>query len=143
MPNLELRKEKESLPEAMAYDPADGLWRVVPKRDGEGRSCADFMMLMPGLKCSDQLRRQQVTILLKKVFDSFGDQILFADVNFRLNVLWVSVVAECGLCAEVASAIQEVIPDARLVGGHIRKKKQPLRLRLQQSLGRWLPAPSV
>jgi hypothetical protein len=60
-----------------------------------------------------------VTASIREVCESYGDRVAFADVNFAINVLWVSVLAEPGLSGRVARSIRERVPDALLVGGQL------------------------
>jgi hypothetical protein len=60
-----------------------------------------------------------VTALIREVCESYGDQVAFADVNYAINVLWVSVSAEPGLVGRVAQAIRQQVPEALLVGGQL------------------------
>lgn len=99
--------------------PAEPLWRLAPTRGEDGRSLADFMMLIPGLAGRPGVCRDQVVMSIREVCESYGDQVAFADVNFAINVLWVSVVAEPGLGGRVAGSIRERVPDALLVGGQL------------------------
>ena len=99
--------------------PAEPLWRLVPTRADDGRSFADFMMLIPGLGTRPPQGRQRVTALIREVCESYGDQVAFADVNDAINVLWVSVSAEPGLVGRVAQAIRQQVPEALLVGGQL------------------------
>lgn len=99
--------------------PAEPLWRLVPTRADDGRSFADFMMLIPGLGTRPPQGRQRVTALIREVCESYGDQVAFADVNYAINVLWVSVSAEPGLVGRVAQAIRQQVPEALLVGGQL------------------------
>lgn len=99
--------------------PAEPLWRLAPTRGEDGRSLADFMMLIPGLADRPALCRQQVTAAVRKVCESYGDRVAFADINYSINVLWVSVAADPGLAGRVAQAIREKVPEALLVGGQL------------------------
>jgi len=99
--------------------PAEPLWCLVPTRADDGRSFADFMMLIPGLGTRPPQVRQRVTALIREVCESYGDQVAFADVNYAINVLWVSVSAEPGLVGRVAQAIRQKVPEALLVGGQL------------------------
>jgi hypothetical protein len=95
------------------------LWRLVPTRADDGRSFADFMMLIPGLGTRPPQGREHVTTLIREVCESYGDQVAFADVNYAINVLWVSVSAEPGLVGRIAQAIRQQVPEALLVGGQL------------------------
>jgi len=100
-------------------DPAQPLWKLAPTRDEAGRSVADFMMLIPGLGGTPPNRRECVAGLIREVCESYGRQVVFADINFAINVLWVSVSAEPGLTGRVAASIRQRVPQALLVGGQL------------------------
>lgn len=99
--------------------PAEPLWRVVPTRADDGRCLADFMMLIPGLGARSGRGRVQVARVIREVCESYGEQVAFADVNYAINVLWVSVAAEPGLAGRVAYSIRQRVPEALLVGGQL------------------------
>ena len=99
--------------------PAEPLWRLAPTRGKDGRSLADFMMLIPGLARKPQACRERVASLIREVCESYGDRVAFADINYGINVLWVSVAADPGLGGQVARSIRQRVPDALLVGGHL------------------------
>ncbi|MCB1802369.1 MAG: hypothetical protein KDI82_11830 [Gammaproteobacteria bacterium] len=104
---------------ARRVDPATALWRLAPTRAGDGRSVADFMMLIPGLGACPQTVRDQVADRIRAVCAGYGEQVVFADVNYAINVLWVSVIAEPGLTGRVAQSIRAEVPQALLVGGQL------------------------
>lgn len=99
--------------------PAQPLWRLAPTRGDDGRSLADFMMLIPGLAKRPQACRDRVAAVIREVCESYGDRVAFADINYAINVLWVSVAAEPGLGGQVARSIRQKVPDALLVGGQL------------------------
>ncbi|MCB1775624.1 MAG: hypothetical protein KDI88_18580, partial [Gammaproteobacteria bacterium] len=78
-----------------------------------------FMMLIPGLADRSRAERDFVAEAVLAVCASFGGQVAFADINYRINVLWVSVEPRPGLAGRVARAIRERVPDALLVGGQL------------------------
>ena len=99
--------------------PAEPLWRLAPTRSDDGRSLADFVMWIPGLAGRPAVCRERVATVIREVCESYGDRVAFADVNYAISVVWVSVAAEPGLGGQVAQAIRQRVPDARLVGGHL------------------------
>lgn len=99
--------------------PAEPLWRLVPTRHADGRGVADFMLLIPGLGGRPVVAREQVVAAIRTVCESYAGRVAFADINYTLNVLWVSVDAEPGLAGQVAQSIRARVPDALLVGGHL------------------------
>jgi len=99
--------------------PAQPLWRLAPTRDRDGRGVADFMMLIPRLGERPAGCRERVESAVREVCESFGEQVVFADLNHAINVLWISVDAQPGLTGRVARSIRERIPEALLVGGQL------------------------
>ena len=95
--------------------PGRPLWQRVPLRDEQGRSLFDFMMLIPRLGSWPDERRQRVYTELETVFGIFHDSVLFADLNLKLNLLWISMRKCPSGCLGLAAAIRERIPEAVLV----------------------------
>lgn len=116
--SLSLKQRTSSLV-GNALAPAEPLWRVAPTRDTDGRYLADFMMLIPGLSGRTPDSHRYVETSIREVCESYGDQVIFADINYAINVLWVSVAAKPGLAASVAQSIRGRVPEALLVGGQL------------------------
>lgn len=95
--------------------PATPLWRRVPTRDLEGRRLSDFMMLIPKLRHRPAHQLQATLNKLQEIFEHYADVIVFADLNLKLNVLWVSVKPRPGICLELPALIHAHIPEAKLV----------------------------
>lgn len=121
--------ESSGLRPTARLDPATALWRLAPTRVEDGRSVADFMMLIPGLGARPQLIREQIAERIRGVCAGYGEQVVFADVNYAINVLWVSVLAEPGLTGRVAQAIRAEVPEALLVGGQLGAATAPVTMR--------------
>jgi hypothetical protein len=73
------------------------------------------MMLIPKLRDRSGVQLERVLGEIHSVFERYGEAVVFADLNLRLNVLWVSVRPIPGICLELATAINERVPEARLV----------------------------
>jgi len=56
---------------------------------------------------------------LQAVLGDFKE-VVFADLNVSLNLLWVSVKAEPGIISDVAASIQHRVPEARIVTAQTR-----------------------
>ena len=99
-----------------------GLWRYVPVSNSDNKAFCDFMVLLPGIKKN---RTLQVMIRhqLQEVLKGFGDQIIFADLNLHLGLVWVTVTPEPGLCSDVAEAIHSRVDGARVVGSYVKRSK--------------------
>ena len=124
-----MNRPSESRPVAAPHrrlDPAQPLWRIAPTRGDDGRCLADFMMLIPGLGGRPQSARERIANRVREVCESYGEQVAFADINYSLNVLWVSVAAEPGLAGRVAQSIRGRVPEALLVGGQLGAVPAPL-----------------
>jgi hypothetical protein len=96
-------------------EPGQPLWQRVPTRDADGRTLYDFMMLIHKLGRWPEARRQGVFRELHLVFNHFDDHVVFADLNLRLNLLWVSMRPHPDGCLSIAGAVKERIPEAVLV----------------------------
>lgn len=95
--------------------PGEPMWRRVPTRDDQGRSLHDFMMLIPRVSRWPELRREQALRALSRVVDEFDEQVVFADLNLKLNLLWISMRPGAGGCAPLVAAIRAQVPEAVLV----------------------------
>lgn len=99
--------------------------------------------------------RDQVADRIRAVCAGYGEQVVFADVNYAINVLWVSVIAEPGLTGRVAQSIRAEVPQALLVGGQLGAVNAPLSMgerrsalwqrfrRLSRRLGGLIEGPGV
>lgn len=95
--------------------PGEPLWKRVPKRNTEGKMLGDFMMLIPQLKLKPTHLIIDVINEIETVLKFYEKHVVFADLNLNINVLWVSVQPVEGICLEVATAINQRVPDAKLV----------------------------
>jgi len=111
-------RNRKITPTAALY-PACPLWQLAPVKAEDGGALADFMMLIPGLAGRPAAYRDQVAASVQAVCASFGRRVAFADLNYGINVLWVSVAAEPGLAGQVAQAIRQQVPEALLIGGQL------------------------
>ena len=94
---------------------SEPLYRRLPKTDAAGRHLGDFMMLIPGLRDLPRARLDQRLASLQALVDT-SDEIVFADLNLPLNLLWVSVSTRTGVITEVSARIRQNFPGALLVG---------------------------
>ncbi len=98
-----------------SLSPAEPLWKRAPIRDSHGRLLSDFMMLIPKLSKQPESIQKQKIAALELVFHHYGKAIVFADLNLKLNVLWVTVRPIPGICLELPAAIKHYVPEALLV----------------------------
>ena len=77
------------------------------------------MMIIPGLKQETPQAIKQVIDEIQVVLNFYQRSVVFADLNLKLNVLWVSVQPVAGICLEVAAAIHHRVPQAKLVASNV------------------------
>lgn len=95
--------------------PGKPLWQRVPTRDENGRALNDFMMLIPKIGRWPETRRQQTVNQLSRVISGLDERVVFADLNLRLNLLWISMRPDPEGCIAVVEAIKAAVPEAMLV----------------------------
>lgn len=114
MTNLQKRPGQALGQSVSACEP---LWQRAPTRDSDGRRLADFMMLIPRLGSSSAGEIEHVSRIIRTVLGLFSE-VVFADLNLKLNVLWVSIRPRHGVISEIAAAIRTLVPGAVLVAHH-------------------------
>jgi len=103
----------------VALQPAEPLWKRVPTRDHDGHPLSDFMMLVPGLGAKTRPEFAHTVESLHRVLEQYRHAVVFADLNPRLNVLWVTIRPIPGMCLELATAIKLAVPEALLVAQRV------------------------
>ncbi|NOX09028.1 MAG: hypothetical protein GXP22_06000 [Gammaproteobacteria bacterium] len=104
----ELRLSSETLA-------AEPLHRRVPMVDENGKPLSDFMMFIPKLRSKPAHIIQQSIARIERVLKSYPDVVVFADLNLKINVLWVSIRPIPGMFIELPSQIKKMVPEAILV----------------------------
>ena len=94
---------------------AEPLHKRAPLHDENGRPLSDFMMLIPGLRDKPKHLVDNAIQDVHIVLTHFDHAVVFAEFNLKLNLLWVSIRPIQGIRFEIASAIQEHVPEAKLV----------------------------
>ena len=94
--------------------PSLPLWRIVPTRDENGRLLTDFMMLIPRLKEKSLAEVERTSGYIRSVL-TLHSEVVFADLNLALNLLWVSLRPKHGAMSEITAAIRVLVPEAVLV----------------------------
>lgn len=95
--------------------PALPMWKLVPTHDENGQMLTDFMMLLPKLRQQPQAYIERTVLTIEAVLACYRE-VVFADVNLAINVLWVSLRHRTGAVLEIAGAIRTRVPEALLVG---------------------------
>ncbi len=96
-------------------DASEPLRKRAPTVDENGNALSDFMVIFPGLRNRSQLQIQQTMQEIQKVLGYYSQSVVFAELNLRLNLLWVSTRRVDGLRFEIAGSLRERIPSAKLV----------------------------
>jgi len=94
---------------------AEPLRKRAPAVDENGRALSDFMVIIPGLRKRPDMTIQRTMYDIHRILSGFGDKVVFAEFNVALNLLWVSIRPVTGMRDEIARALRNSIPDARLV----------------------------
>ena len=108
-------KKSEQLKPTLELSANTPLWSRVPTKDETGEYLGDFMMIITGLKKASPEHRKQTINTLTQVLSSYSDAVMFADLNMKMSLLWVSVRPIKGMLAEIPRAIIDSVPEARLV----------------------------
>ena len=69
-------------------------------------------MIIPKLKTKPEQYIKDTLANIEFVLKQFGNEVLFANVDMKLNTLWVSFKSEPGLFMEIAAAIKLQVPEA-------------------------------
>lgn len=105
----------DSLSETVQHEPNSPLWKRVPTKDAEGAYLGDFMMIIPGLKNLPPEKRLNTLNKLAAVLNYYQETVVFADLNMKMNLLWVSIKPVKGMFIEIPAAIISRIPEAKLI----------------------------
>ncbi len=95
--------------------PAEPLRKRVPERDADGGPLADVMVLLPGLRELPAHLLQKAIAQIQAVCGCYAHVVAFAELNVRLNLLFVSVKPVTGIRNEIFDALRCILPQARLV----------------------------
>jgi len=113
---MKLSKQKgTSLENSLDLEPAQPLWKRAPKRDENGDSLFDFIMHIPKLNQQPKEKLQEKVQQIETILSHYGKKVVFADLNLKINVLWVSIKPIPGLSYEIAAAIKIQVPEALIV----------------------------
>ncbi len=93
------------------------LWQVAPTRDSAGHRLTDFMMLIPRLRSRSPAEIERTSQAIQSVL-ALHDDVVFADLNLKLNLLWVSLRPSPGAISLLVAAVRHRVPEAVLVGHH-------------------------
>ncbi|MCU7959734.1 MAG: hypothetical protein KZQ58_06985 [gamma proteobacterium symbiont of Bathyaustriella thionipta] len=132
------KPENFSLQPGVRLVAGEPLWKRVPKTASDGSSLTDFMMLIPRLREQPGSRLQQTLQDIQRALAVYGEQVEFADLNLKLNLLWISVRPSPGICLHLSAAIRARVPEAILVASQAEAMVGETRRR-SSSRWRFLP----
>ena len=108
--------DKSDLKLSISLTPAVPLWKLAPTRDENGGPVSDVLMIIPKLKTKPELYIKDTLANIEFALKQFSNEILFANVDMKLNTLWVSFKAVPGVYADIVSTLKTNVPEAVLVG---------------------------
>lgn len=108
--------DDKSITLSLGLAPAEPLWKVAPTRDEEGNRVSDLLMIIPKLKTKPKHHIQKTLCEIELALKQFRSLVIFANVDMKLNTLWVSFKARPGLFLEITSALKLHVPEAVIVG---------------------------
>jgi len=73
------------------------------------------MVLILGLRDLSRAEFSERVAGLQAVLGQY-QQVVFADLNVPLNLLWVTLIPEFGLITTMTKSLRQRIPEARLIG---------------------------
>lgn len=108
-------KKSECLKHTLELAPSTPLWQRVPTRDETGKSFLDFQIIIPKLKAAAPAHQKKTLDTLNAVLTRYQETVVFADLNLKMNLLWVSIKPVKGVIWEIINAILESVPEAKLI----------------------------
>ncbi len=106
---------RHRLPRTLEAGPAEPLYKRLPREDEHGKPLTDFMMIIPKLRTQPQHLVMETIHKIEQVLERYSNIVVFADLNLKLNVLWVIVRPGPGNCWNLPMAINNEVPEALLV----------------------------
>ena len=110
------KPESKELKLSLGIKPAGPLWKIAPTRDENGERLSDFLMIIPKLKSKPEHYIKQTLGEIEHILKQFSSRVVFANIDMKLNTLWVSFKPKPGLFVEITGAIKLRVPEALLVG---------------------------
>ncbi len=101
---------------SMDYCPAEPLWKLAPTRDPDGGPVSDLLMIIPKLKTRPETYIKDTLANIEFALKQYDNEVLFANVDMKLNTLWVSFKAIPGIYVEIVATLKHNVPEAVLVG---------------------------
>lgn len=117
--------DKTDLKLSVGLSPAQPLWQLAPTRDEDGGPVSDVLIIIPKLKTKPEQYIKDTLANIEFALKQFSNEVLFANVDMKLNTLWVSFKAVPGVYVDIVAALMSNVPEAVLVGdSHSRLNKE-------------------
>jgi len=104
--------DKTELKLSVNISPATPLWKLAPTRDTDGGPVSDVLIIIPKLKNRPEKYIKDTMANIEFALKQFSNEILFANLDMKLNTLWVSFKAVPGVYVDIVASV----PEAVLVG---------------------------
>lgn len=108
--------DKFELKLSVDVSPAQPLWKLAPTRDENGGPVSDVLIIIPKLKSRPEQYIKDTLANIEFALKQYSDEILFANLDMKLNTLWVSFKAIPGVYVDIVSTLKTNVPEAVLVG---------------------------
>ncbi len=108
--------DKSELKLSISLTPAEPLYKLAPTRDENGGPVSDLLMIIPKLKTKPEQYIKDTLANIEFALKQFSNEILFANVDMKLNTLWVSFKAVPGIYGQIVSTLKTNVPEAVIVG---------------------------
>jgi len=106
----------------------------APSRDENGHNFSDFMILIPGLGKRTSADLEGKIQLIQEIIKQFTNVVVYADINTKLNVLWVSHKSIPGVSRPIIAALLKNIPEAKIVGAGYEPEPRTIKRSLLEKL---------
>lgn len=113
--NRIIDRETHEMRPGLAIDPIVPLYQRAPNQDEHGKALTDFMMVIPRLRHQPPRHIQTTIGRIETVLTRYSESVVFADLNLKINVLFVVTRPVAGICLELPVALNEAVPEALLV----------------------------
>jgi hypothetical protein len=107
---------KADLKLSVDLTPAEPLWKLAPTRDADGGPVSDVLLIIPKLKTRSEQHIKDTLANIEFALKQYSNEILFANLDMKLNTLWVSFKAVPGVYVDIVSTLMHNVPEAVLVG---------------------------
>ena len=113
--SLNVDEQQTDLKQTLELKANSPLWKRVPTKDEDGNYLGDFMIMIPRLKTAPSNHQKQTLDKLNDVLHRYQEVVVFAELNLKMNLLWISVRPVKGVMLDIITAIIDSVPEAKLI----------------------------